>query len=216
MKPELNRSVRSPGVSRLRQSLLLALFIIFFSAAARVSAHCDALDGPVVADAKAAITENDVSPVLKWVRKEAEAEIREAFAATMKVRALSDDARKVADTHFFETLVRLHRAGEGEPFTGLKPAGKIDPGFLAADQALHTGELAALETQLLASVKEQLRKRFANVLEKRRHVDHSLLAGRAYVAAYVEYAHFVEALHTLTAGKGPENHQLHPAHAHGE
>ena len=136
MKPELNRSVRSPGVSRLCQSLLLAVFIIFFSAAAHVSAHCDALDGPVVEDAKAAITENDVSPVLKWVRKEAEAEIREAFAATMKVRALSDDARKVADTHFFETLVRLHRAGEGEPFTGLKPAGKIDPGFLAADQAL--------------------------------------------------------------------------------
>jgi hypothetical protein len=27
----------------------------------------------------------------------------------------------LADTHFFETVVRLHRLGEGESFTGLKP-----------------------------------------------------------------------------------------------
>ena len=216
MKPEFNRPVWSPGICRLRQSLLLAFFILFLSAATHVSAHCDALDGPVVEAAKAAIARNDVTPVLKWVRNEAEAEIRDVFVTTMKVRALSDDARKLADTHFFATLVRVHRAGEGEPFTGLKPAGMIDPGFLAADQALQSGRMDKLETQLLASVKEQLRKRFTNVLEKRKHAEESVVAGRAYVGAYVEYAHFVEALHTLTAGNGHDDHKLHSEHARGE
>jgi hypothetical protein len=87
-----------------------------------VNAHCDTLSGPVVLTAKAALEKGDVTPVLKWVKKEDEKEIREAFARTLAVRKQSTDARELADTYFFETLVRIHRAGEGAPYTGLKAA----------------------------------------------------------------------------------------------
>ena len=42
-------------------------------------AHCDTLDGPVVTTARAALAKGNVTPVLKWVRKADEGEIRAAF-----------------------------------------------------------------------------------------------------------------------------------------
>ncbi len=194
-------------------SLVIALALL---TAPKAAAHCDTLDGPVVADARIALKKGDVTPVLKWVSKDSEKEVREAFAATLKVRSLSDDARKLADMYFFETLVRVHRAGEGEPFTGLKPAGTIDPGFVAADKALAEGSVTELSADVAKSVQEGLRKRFADVLEKKKHADDSVEAGRAYVAAYVQYAHYVEAIHTLTSRGSGENHQLHTEDEHGK
>ena len=184
--------------------------------APKVIAHCDTLDGPVVADARVALKKGDVTPVLKWVKKDGEEEVREAFTAALKVRSLNDDARKLADQHFFETLVRVHRAGEGEPFAGLKPAGTIDPGFVAADKALSEGSVTELSADISKSVQDGLRKRFADVLEKKKHADDSVEAGRAYVAAYVEYAHYVEALHTLTSRGSEEHHHLHAADEHSK
>ena len=47
--------------------------------------------------------------------------------------APSAEARELADRYFFETLVRIHRAGEGAPYTGLKPAGRdLGPAVPAA------------------------------------------------------------------------------------
>ncbi|HEU0005047.1 MAG TPA: DUF6448 family protein, partial [Terriglobia bacterium] len=114
-----------------------------------------------------------------------------------------------ADTHFFETLVRVHRAGEGVPFTGLKPAGTIDPGFVAADKALHEGAIEKLSADIAKPVQEGLRKRFSDVLEKKKHADESIEAGRAYVAAYIEYAHYVEAIYTITSRGLEEHDHLH-------
>jgi len=83
------------------------------------SAHCDTLDGPVVTEGKTALEKGDVTPVLKWVKKEYESEIRTAFEKTLVVRSKGLEASELADMYFFETLVRLHRAGEGAPYTGL-------------------------------------------------------------------------------------------------
>ena len=83
-------------------------------------AHCDSLDGPVILEAKEALYRGDVAPVLKWVRPVDEGEITSAFLRTLAVRAQGDAARELADLYFFETLVRVHRAGEGAPYTGLK------------------------------------------------------------------------------------------------
>lgn len=183
--------------------------------AREATAHCDTLDGPVVEAARVALDKGDVTPVLKWVNKSGEKEIREAFAAALKVRGLNEDARKLADMHFFETLVRMHRAGEGVSFTGLKPAGTNDAGFVAADKALSEGSVSELSGEMARSVQAGVRKRFATVLEKKKHAEESVEAGRAYVAAYVEYAHYVEALHTLTSLSGAEEHQhLHAAEEH--
>jgi hypothetical protein len=43
------------------------------------------------------------------------------FTKTLAVRKQSKEAKELADMYFFETLVRIHCAGEGAPYTGLKP-----------------------------------------------------------------------------------------------
>jgi hypothetical protein len=86
-----------------------------------VLAHCDTLDGPVVQTARTALEKGDITPLLKWVRVEDEKEIKDAFEKTLAVRRKGAEAKELADMYFFETLVRIHRAGEGAPYTGLKP-----------------------------------------------------------------------------------------------
>ena len=81
--------------------------------------HCDSLDGPVVIAARTALDADDVNVVLPFVPEEAEEEVRASFTSVTRVRGLGDEAREEADRHFFETVVRLHRAGEGAPYTGL-------------------------------------------------------------------------------------------------
>lgn len=99
------------------------------------SAHCDTLDGPVVMAAKMALEKGDVTPVLKWVKSEYEGEILEVFNKTLSVRRKGREAKELADIYFFETLVRLHRASEGAPYEGLKPAGTdLGPAVQGAKQ----------------------------------------------------------------------------------
>jgi hypothetical protein len=171
------------------------------------AAHCDALDGPVVRDARVALEKRDPTVVLKWVTPDKEAEIRDAFAKTLAVRTLGRNAEQLADQWFFETLVRVHRAGEGEPFTGLKPAGHIDPGLAAADTALESGSGAAarLAKELAGAVETGILKRSHLALERKHHVN-NIVAGRAYVSAYVDYAHFVENVHRLAEQGAPHTH----------
>ena len=107
----------------LTQGVMAVLFVSACILPGIVSAHCDTLEGPVVSTAKAALENGDVTPVLKWVKEDDEKEIRELFAKTLSARKQGKEARELADRYFFETLVRVHRAGEKAPFTGLKPAG---------------------------------------------------------------------------------------------
>ena len=107
-------------------------------------AHCDSLDGPVVKAAQQALETRDLSQVLIWVRPEDEPEVRAAFEKTLAVRVLNSQAHLLADRFFFETVVRLHRAGEGASYTGLQPAGRdLGPAIPAADRALDDGSLDA-------------------------------------------------------------------------
>ncbi|MDH3838545.1 MAG: DUF6448 family protein, partial [Desulfobacteraceae bacterium] len=107
-------------------------------------AHCDTLDGPVVQTARIALEKGDVKPLLKWVRADDEKEIRVAFQKTLAVRAKGAKAKELADMYFFETLVRIHRAGEGAPYTGLKPGEAVDPAVALADKALESGSVDKL------------------------------------------------------------------------
>jgi hypothetical protein len=166
-----------------------------------VFAHCDTLDGPVVMTAKKALEQADVTPVLKWVKKEYEQEIRTAFQKTLAVRAKGPEAKELADMYFFETLVRLHRAGEGAPYTGLKAAGTVDPAVVAADKALENGSVDGLVKNITNTVSRGIRERFARTIEKKQHADESIDAGREFVEAYVEFVHYVERLHLDAAGK---------------
>jgi hypothetical protein len=162
-------------------------------------AHCDALDGPVVHQARLALDKGEVSSVLKWVKPADEEQIRLAFARTVKVRDLGPEARELADQHFFETLVRIHRAGEGVAFSGLKPAGWIDPGIAAAEKTIQQGSAGTLARELGKAVETGIVKRFAEVMERKQHAQDSVEAGRAFVATYADYIHHVEAVTALTA-----------------
>jgi hypothetical protein len=178
-------------------------------------AHCDTLDGPVVLDARAALEKGDVTPVLKWVRAEDEKEISEVFARAVKVRAMGNEARDLADRHFLETLVRVHRAGEGMAFTGLKAADTTDPGIAAADKALAEGSADKLADKVAESVAAGIRDRFTKALAAKAHAGDSVAAGRTYVAAYVAYVHYVEAVHAMTTAASAAAEHHAPAREHG-
>jgi hypothetical protein len=161
-----------------------------------LSAHCDGLDGPVVKAAQRALATNNVNLVLIWVQEESEPELKAVFQQTKRVRTLSPDARTLADRNLFETLVRLHRQGEGAPYTGLKPAGRdLGPAIPASDRAIASGGTGALEELLIRSLRTGLRNAFARVQAKKNYDVNNVAAGREYVKAYVEYIHFVERLH---------------------
>jgi hypothetical protein len=163
-------------------------------------AHCDTLDGPVVTEAKAALEKGDVTPVLKWVKVKDENEIKTVFKKVLAARSSGKEAKEVADLYFFETLVRVHRAGEGAAFTGLEPAGAIEPAVAAADKAIEVGSVDELAKEIGQSAEKAVRERFGQLMTARKHRDESVGAGREYVEAYVEYVHFVERLHnTITA-----------------
>ncbi len=175
--------------------------VAWWVAVPRVDAHCDTMDGPVVKTAQTALDRGDVTPVLKWVKAQHEPEIRETFKKTLAVRGLSPEAKDLADRYFFETLVRLHREGEGAPYTGLKPAGQVEPIIAASDKALEAGSVEELTQEIVKLVSDGIRRRFVETMETKKHADENVAAGREFVGAYVEFTHYVERLHTDALGQ---------------
>jgi len=174
--------------------------------------HCDTLDGPLVTLARQALDEKNVNPVLAWVRPQDEAEIRHAFDHAQAVRDLGPKARSLADRHFLETLVRIHRAGEGAPFTGLKPAGlDLGPAVPAADRALKTGAPDALVKLLTDAVSDGVRERFRAAFTLHAFERNDVAAGRRYVDAYVPYVHYVERLWQAASGTVHGHYAEHQA-----
>ena len=174
-------------------------------APARVLAHCDGLDGPVVKAAQRALDTRNPAFALIWVQAKDEPEIRSAFERTLAVRALNPQAKELADLFFFETLVRVHRAGEGAPFTGLKPAGRdLGRAIPAADNAIAEGAVEPVVKLLSAAMQERLRALFNEVVSTEAFQVGDVAAGRAYVKAYVEFIHYVERVYeastAVTAG----------------
>jgi len=198
-------TVRTGEPVPVRVGVTLLLAAVLLLAPSRARAHCDTLDGPVVKDARAALETRDVMPVLKWVGEGKESEVRGAFQRALAVRILGPEARALADRFFFETLVRLHREGEGAPYTGLKPAGTaVSPAVAGADEALDRGDVDALARTITAAADQGLRARFARAAEAKPHAGESVEKGRAYVAAYVELAHYAERL--LESATSPAGH----------
>ena len=159
-------------------------------------AHCDGLDGPVVQAAQSALEHGDINLVLIWVQDKDEGEIKAAFQKALAVRKLGSEAKTLADNYFFETLVRVHRAGEGAAYTGLKPAGRdLGPAVPAADQALASGSLKPAATLLADALQEGLEERFLELTAKKDFDKDDVEAGRDYVKSYVEFIHYVERLY---------------------
>ena len=191
----------------IRQILIaLVIFEMLFLYSINASAHCDTLDGPVVESARHALTTGDLTPVLKWISTDDEQLIRTTFQYTMEVRNLGGQAQKLADMYCFETLVRIHRAGEGAPYTGLKPGAEVDPAIALADKALESGSVDKLVGVLTDATAQGIRERFRQALKTKKHADESVAAGREFVEAYVIFTHYVEGLHASVNG-GAEHHE---------
>lgn len=193
-----------PSVRWLTASAILFLTILL--APASVSAHCDGLDGPVVKAAQKALESGNPNLVLIWVEKKDEAEIRKTFQRTLTVRKLGPQAKELADLYFFETLVRLHRAGEGTPYTGLKPAGRdLGPAIPAADKAVESGSAKPLLKILTEALGEGLRERLKEVSAKKKFKPDDVEAGREYVRAYTAFLEYIERIYETMKAE-PEAH----------
>jgi len=146
--------------------------------------HCDTMDGPVVTAARRALEKGNVDLVVPWAPKEAEAEIRKAFDKAMAARRLGKEARDTAYLWFFETVVRLHRAGEGAPYTGLKPAGLSEgPVLPLAEEALETGSAKKLVDFLSKTIAEKVNDKLKHALKKRKDEGKGVDAAREAVKA---------------------------------
>lgn len=189
-----------------RTTAVFAALMVAALLSGPAQAHCDSMDGPGVKDAQRALSSKTVTPVLKWVRAEDEEQIRKDFALALAVRGESEAAKAVADRYFFETLIRIHRASEGEGFTGLKSSGSGDPAMAAADKALEDGNINKLAEELASSVRQAVKQRFAEAREKRQTAEKSVAQGREYVAVYVQLTHFAETTHGLTSHGASHKH----------
>lgn len=144
--------------------------------------HCDSLDGPVVRAAHAALKDGDVELILPFVPESAEEEVRMAFDRTRAAQAEGGHfTHEVADLYFFDTVVRLHRTGEGAAFTGLKPAGlDVGPVIPLAEEAIESRSIHKLHAFLSAELQRQLQARLDRIdalsdgvttAERREHVE---------------------------------------------
>lgn len=183
---------------------------------ATVEAHCDTADGPAVADGIKALETGNINCALKWIPAEGETELRAVFDKALRVRRLGTDAAELADRLFLETMVRIHRMGEGVGFTGIQSAGvEIDPVIAAADVAIASGSDAELLAMVPQERRAELDKRFqAAITAKDFDVD-DVAAGRRYLAAYVDFFKYAEGEdhHHDHHGHPAEDHAA-PCHAH--
>lgn len=175
--------------------------------------HCDTLDGPVVTAARTALEQDNVNLILPYVPQIGEAEVRAAFAKVMQARASGGEAREVADLYFFETVVRIHRAGEGAPYSGLKPAGLDEgPVIPVAERAIAAGSPDALADLLGDAVRDEVRHRFGHLMQLRGYPTDDVARAREYVEAMLGlevYSH-----HLYQAIKA-DPHEGQHGHAHG-
>ena len=109
-------------------------------------------------------------------------------------------------------MVRVHRAGEGAPYTGLKPAGEIEPAIAAADKSIVTGKLEPVAKLVKEQMEHGLHKQFEAVASKKKFNPNDVEAARSFVGAYVEYVHYVEGLYNA-AGPAKSEHAGHASAA---
>lgn len=184
---------------RNKQTILSIVFgsLLMLFAALPAFAHCDSYDGPVIKDAVKALETNNVNLVLKWVTLEQEKEIIPLFNKTHQLKSGDKEVYTIVEKHFFETLVRLHRETEGAPYTGLKPAGTTKPIIQMTDKALKDGNVDDFLVEFDSHIDKVVREKYQEVAELNKVKDNSKEQGRAFVEAYVDYTHTVEALYDI-------------------
>ncbi|HHX31890.1 MAG: hypothetical protein GX670_06580 [Bacteroidales bacterium] len=191
----------------LRTTFILSLIAILSLISIQpASAHCDSFDGPALIDAEKALETNNVDLILKWINADMEDEVVPLFHKTYSMKNGDKEIYEIVKKHFYETFVRLHREMEGAPFTGLKPAGTTAHITVMSDKALESGDFASLLKALNNHVNSQLQEKFDKTEALYKVKDNSVEEGRAYVEAYVDYTHSLEAVHDILSSGAGHSH----------
>lgn len=190
----------------------LAIIVLLLGApylwASSAQAHCDAVDGPVARAALKALETKNVNLILPYAPAEAEPELTAAFKQALAVRGKGAEAKTLADRYFMETAVRLHRAGEKAPYTGLKPAGiDFGPAIPAAEKALESGTLDPLLKLMSQEVGHGIAAHFEHAMAKKAATKEpaaktDVRAARERVSAELEFIGYVERIYLATKGGG--------------
>jgi hypothetical protein len=180
----------------MRKALMTAVLLgglIAFPLSAQ--AHCDSIDT------------NNVYLVLPYAPASAEAELGEAFRQAVAVRAAGGEAKGLADRYFMETAVRLHRAGEHAPYTGLKPAGTdFGPAIPAAEKSLETNDLEPVLAVLTEAAAHGAHAKFQDAAhlhaEKEPTTHAEVAAARERVTADLGFIGYIEGIYLATQSSG--------------
>jgi hypothetical protein len=187
--------------------LLTVIAVLAVPMSAR--AHCDAVDGPVATAAVKALDTQNLNLILPFAPARAEAELKAAFEQALVVRGQTPEAKTLADRYFMETAVRLHRAGEGAPYTGLKAAGMdFGPAIPAAEKSLESSRLEPVIGVLSTELNDNLAERFEEAkrmqgASKEPTDPAGVPAARKRVSAELGFIGYVESIFLAITGGAP-------------
>lgn len=191
-------------ILNVRKFVLAGILTVMFSilAAGAAWAHCDAENGPVAEDARKALKTDDFSKVAIWVGEDQNAELKKLFKDALKVYKMGGEAKELAENYFIESSIRLHRAAEGMPYTGVKPAQPLPEDIKLAEKTLKTGNIKPLVEFLNSEIETESKKWFQKAYDsKEAYKGESVAKGREWVDAYVKYVIYVHNLYkTIKAG----------------
>jgi len=175
--------------------------------------HCDSLSGPVVKMAKKALETGNVKLILPYVPEESEDEVITAFNKVLPLHNQPNGVKDIADTFFFETVVRLHRAGEGALYTGLKPAGLYEgPIIPIAEKAIETGSVEELKETLTYIIASEVEKRFEHMQYLKQYTEESVEDAREYVESMLGLQVWSQTIYLAATA---ELHEETGVHHHG-
>lgn len=198
----LNRSKRSYAV--MLSVLFAGVLVLSLAAPRPAQAHCDSEQGPVATAAHEALEKKDVKLILPYVQPESEVELTAAFKQALEVRKAGGSAKELADRYFVETAIRLHRQGEGAPYTGVTDE-TTPESILVADKAMATGSLDETYKLLDQAMKKGIQEKYEAVLHAREEAEklNTVEAHRERVEAELMFEKYIYELFTLASAAEP-------------
>jgi hypothetical protein len=194
--------------------LVAVAFTALFSATP-ASAHCDSEKGPVAKAAIKSLDTGEAKYILAYVQPEAEAELTTAFKQALAARKAGGTTKELADRYFMETAVRLHRMGEGAPYTGVTD--EVTPqSILTADKAMASGSMDGVYKMLDAAIMKGVEEKYQAVLKAREEAEHlgTVEALREQAEAELIFEKYIYELYTAARMEVPHAEGATTGHAH--
>jgi hypothetical protein len=158
----------------------------------------------VAAAAHQALEKKDIKLILPYVQPDAETELTAAFKQALEVRKTGGTAKELADRYFIETAIRLHRTGEGAPYTGVTDEATPRV-ILVADKAMASGSMDELYKLLDQEMRKGIEQKYQAVLHAREQAARlgTVDAHRERVEAELILEKYVYELFTLASAVEP-------------